>query len=37
VLLGDEPAWPVFVKEMRAFLGDYSSSPANAGEVAREA
>jgi pimeloyl-ACP methyl ester carboxylesterase/AraC-like DNA-binding protein len=21
ILLGDEPAWPVFVKEMRAFLG----------------
>ena len=22
VLLGDEPAWPVFVKELRAFLGE---------------
>jgi len=37
VLLGDEPAWPVFVREMRGFLGDCSSSPAFAGEVAREA
>jgi len=22
VLLGDEPAWPVFVRELRAFLAD---------------
>jgi hypothetical protein len=28
ILLGNEPAWPVFVKEMRAFLGERASVPA---------
>jgi pimeloyl-ACP methyl ester carboxylesterase/AraC-like DNA-binding protein len=33
-VLGDEPAWPVLVREMRAFLGETSSSPRLPGEVA---
>jgi len=27
MILGDEPAWPMLVKEMRAFLAEHSPAP----------